>query len=268
MLAALDGVVHGSAWEGPDAENFRERFVEARRRGSETSQTLAERGQELRRQAEEQDEVSQGDGGGGSTGQPGGGGGAPRQPGGGTSPGIPGGSGGSWDPIPDWMNDVLDSMRTKGIGRIVDYFAHDPWGRRMKSMVPLLSIIPEVGDLIQHAKEGDIGSGISDIGSIALSLVPGPAAEIAGDLNTVSPAFMPQGKSLMDWGGDMESHGLGVQQGEMVGSSISEGLGFGHGTTADNVTRTSAAIGAYVFSKMNPVSGIANSVSGAWNMFR
>lgn len=252
MLAVLAPLVHGAAWTGPDADAFRDRFDDAQRRGSQTTQTLAGRGEGLKQEADEQDDASGEDGGAGfpdSAGSP-------------CTPGAESNQGG----MPDWFETIFNTMRSQGIDRFGEYMKESPWGRGIMKSLPVIGAIPEVAELIEHAREGDVGGGISDIGSIALGFVPGGG--VLNVVDGVSPAFMPQGKSLMDWAGEIESNGFVVQGAEMTGAAVSASLGFEQGGTADTVTRSSAAIGAYVLNATNPVLGVANSLHGAWNTFR
>lgn len=249
LLTTLGPLVQGVEWTGPDADAFRDRFEEARRRGSDAAQSLSERSSRLKQEAEEQDEASGEDGAGGLPGS----GDSPCTPGTESNPGG----------LPDWVDKVFDHYRGQGIDRMLKDLAHSPWARGLGKVLPGIGALPEVGDLIAHVRAGDVGGGISDIGSIALGFVPG-----GGILNVadgVSPAFMPGGKSLMDWGGEIESNGIFAQQGKMTGAAISATLGLDPGSTADTVTRSSASIGGYVSGLILP--GV-NTLTGAWNTFR
>lgn len=256
-LTTLGPLVRGVEWTGPDAEEFRTRFDDAHHRCSETAQTLSERGARLEREAEEQDETSDLDARSGAGGSP------DRGP----SAGSDSGSGTDRPGTPSWIDTILDEYRGQGIGKIGDFLKDSPWARRIMKTMPVIGALPEVADLIGHVRDGDTGSAIGDIGSIALSFVPG-IGSIGGVIDGVSPAFMPEGASLMDWGGKIESNGFAVQQGEMTAMVLSASLGFEKGSTGDNVIRSSAGVGAYLLLTANPVFGVANTLTGAWNTFR
>lgn len=254
ILALLVPLVQGVEWVGPDAEAFRAQFEEVHRRGTSAAHDLERRSAELGAESEEQDSTSEADGAGSGIGGPG-----ARA----TPPGAPGSG------MPEWVEKMLDKHRGDGVGRAYDQMGSDSrLLRRLMKALPFAGALPEVQEFIQHVQEGESGMAIGDVGEIVLGLVPHPVAQIASTVNGFSDAFMPEGKSLLEWGGEIEANGFVSQHAEWMGGRFSESLGYEEGSTGDNVIRSSAAVGSYLLTKTNPILGAANSLHGGWNTFR
>lgn len=258
LFAVLVPLVQGVEWVGPDAEAFRAEFDEAHRRGTSAARDLERWRTRLDAEGEEQDSASEADGAeAGSDGR-----GAGSSPSGPSSPGQDGSG------LPDWVEKALGIHQGDGVGRTHERMGGGGWPRLLMKALPFAGALPEVQEFIQHVQEGESGMAIGDIGEIVVGAFPNPIVQTAGSVNGLSPAFMPEGKSLLEWGGEIEANGFVSQGAEITGSAISMSLGYEEGSTGDNVIRSSAVVGSYILTSANPILGAANSLTGMWNTFR
>lgn len=155
LLTTLDGAVHGAAWTGPDAEEFRRAWsADAVSAARHACDLLDQKALQLDQDADEQDRCSEdGAGSGGDRGGPGG------QDGGPTSP---------WDALQDWLDEYEAKESDGFFGDLLGGPESGYWGNLGWSGV---SIAGDIAGLVPEPTGVAAGLGLAvDVASIGIGL--------------------------------------------------------------------------------------------------